>query len=223
MRKTADSCRREDVGELAVAPLDAKMGNPKGRACGCFRALSLCGVSGDSLCQENQCGSCGCIVNRKEGLQQVKAVARDRVRLKWHRVKRRHPGRIRACRHAACASRLQLNDITNIATLEGRLLLDLATRHHALPMSKNYRGQTDQFIRERPMSRFPCQVSFQTALCGTLRVIQHRISDRRPIEPFATGPALNRRWLLEERTCGGMGACVSRQRGDFSVSIRGTG
>jgi hypothetical protein len=104
------------------------------------RPLSLCGVGGDSLCQQHQCGSCGRIVNRKESLQQIKAVACDRVRLKWHCVNRRRPsGRIRAS--GVSADRLQLNDITYIATLEGRLLLDLARRHHALPMSKNYRVQ----------------------------------------------------------------------------------
>jgi hypothetical protein len=97
-------------------------------------------VPGDSLRQQDQCGACGRIVNRKESLQQIKAVARDRVGPKWHCVKRGRPsGRIRAS--GVSADRLQLNDITYIATLEGRLLLDLARRHHALPMSKNYRVQ----------------------------------------------------------------------------------
>jgi hypothetical protein len=110
------------------------------------RPLSLYGVPGDSLRQQNQCGSRGRIVNRKESPQQVKAVARDRVRLKWHCVKRRRPsGRIRAS--GASADRLQLNDITCIATLEGRLLLDLARRHHALPMSKNYREPNRSIYR----------------------------------------------------------------------------
>ena len=151
---------------LAPSPRCEEPGGHEGRRrrqcisrCGAL-FLSLYGMPGDSLRQEDQCGSCGRIVNRKEGLQQVKAVARNRVRLKWHCLKRRRPaGRVRA--PGASADRLQLNDIRYIATLEGRLLLDLATRHHALPMSKNDREQTDQSIRERPMSRFACQVSFQ--------------------------------------------------------------
>lgn len=98
--------------------------------------LFLRGVRGDPLRQDDQCGTRSRIVNCKEGLHEIKAVAGHRIRLKRHYVQRRRPsGCGRAAPRSISTARLQLHDIANIATLEG-LLLDFATRHPAYPRGK---------------------------------------------------------------------------------------
>src|SRR6266853_240110 len=90
----------------------------------------LRGVCGDPLRQEHQRGARSRIVNGKEGLHEIKAIAGECVRRKRHDVQGRHPsGGCRGAPRSISAGRLQLHDITYIATLEGPLLLDLATRH----------------------------------------------------------------------------------------------
>src|SRR5262249_49254239 len=96
------------------------------------------------------------IVDGKEGLQEIKAVPGDCVR---NRAERRRLARRGGPAPASVAAgRMQLHDIARIATLEGPLSLDLATRHNALPMLKITEVKLIKFSRkERPMSRCTCQ------------------------------------------------------------------
>src|ERR1700730_4178166 len=89
---------------------------------------------GEPLRQDDQYGPCGRIVDREEGLQELEGVASDRFRLRRRYVQHgRTPRCGRAVSRSNAAGRLQLD---YIATLEGSRPLDLATRHHALPMSE---------------------------------------------------------------------------------------
>jgi hypothetical protein len=107
--------------------------------------LSLSRMLGEPLCHEDQRGPGGGIVDGEEGLQEIETITGDGI---WDRTERRHLARNGSPAAGTVATgRLQLHDIASMATLEGLLSLDLATRHNALPMPKitgtrrvNYRG-----------------------------------------------------------------------------------
>jgi len=106
----------------------------------------------------NQRGAGGGIVDRKEGLQEIETIAGDGVLHRAERGRLARSGR-RPAAGPIAAGKLQLHDIGRIATLEGPLSLDLATRHNALPMPKiigvkpvNFRGKS-VLCRAAPVKR----------------------------------------------------------------------
>jgi hypothetical protein len=89
---------------------------------------------GESLRHEDQRGAGRGIVDCEERLQEIKTITGDGVR-DWTERRRLAPSDGPAA-GTVDTGRLQLHDIASMATLEGRLSLDLATRHNALPMPK---------------------------------------------------------------------------------------
>jgi hypothetical protein len=100
---------------------------------------------GEPLRHEDQRGAGRGIVDGEERLQEIKTITGDGVRDWTERRRLARNGGAAAGTVDTC--RLQLHDIASLATLEGLLSLNLATRHNALPVPKitgtrqvNFRG-----------------------------------------------------------------------------------